>query len=74
MATERTPHSVTGPNRLTVVLEIGIALVAGSAAGLGPCRCAGKDRSAARPHPRRAWSRRAPANLIGLAQSPTVGL
>ena len=25
-------------------------------------------------NPRRAWSRRAPANRIALAQSPTVGL
>src|ERR1044072_2253093 len=35
MAIERAPLSVTGPTRLTVLLAVGIALVVGSAVGLG---------------------------------------
>jgi cytochrome c nitrite reductase small subunit len=35
MATQHAPQFVTGPTRLTVLLGVGIALVVGSAAGLG---------------------------------------
>src|SRR5215510_12583059 len=35
MATERAPQFVTGPNRMTFLLGVGIALVVGSAVGLG---------------------------------------
>ena len=35
MAIQHTPQFVTGPTRLTVLLGVGIALVVGSAAGLG---------------------------------------